>query len=398
VDRPLAGLRVVALEQAIALPFGSWILAEMGANVIKIERPGRGDVVRGWDTAIRGLSSGYVWVNGGKRDVVVDVGKPAGRDVVRRLVVGADVFLENFTPGAAGRLGLAYADLKPDNPRLIYLSLSGYGQDGPYRTRKAYDLLMQGETGLIQTTGEPDAPAKIGPPITDLIAGSYAALAVVLALRDRDRTGEGTEIDLAIFDSVASWLGYYPLRFWESGEEPPRTGMRHQYLVPYGPYKAADGRLVNVVVASEDDWKRFCELVVMRPLWLVDVRFASADSRRLHRADLESMVESAIAEQPSGIWMHRLEASELPFGEVRTIGEVVSHPQLKARDMIARLTSQVGDLSLIRFPLASAKARRHLPALGEHSREVLLEAGYSEVEISELSRQGAVGVRPDGAS
>jgi crotonobetainyl-CoA:carnitine CoA-transferase CaiB-like acyl-CoA transferase len=339
---------------------------------------------------VRGLSTGFVWVNAGKRDLAVDLGRPEGRQVARRLALGADVFLENFAPGVAARQGLAYRDLEAENPRLIYCSLSGYGQSGPYSTRKAYDLLVQGETGLILSTGYKEAPAKIGLAITDLLAGTHAAMAVVMALRQREQTGRGTYLDVSMFDSILAWLGYYPQHYWASGAEPPRSGMRHQYLVPYGPYLAADGRYVNVVVASEDDWRRFCENVVDKPEWLQDERFQGVAVRTAHRDELEPLIDAEIAAEPAQVWLERLEAAGLAYGEVRGIADVLVHPQLRARDMTVTATSPVGELPLIRFPLAPAAASRHVPGLGEHTDQILSEAGYTPEEIAQLRDQGVV--------
>jgi itaconate CoA-transferase len=258
----------------------------------------------------------------------------------------------------------------------VYCSLSGYGQDGPYRDVKAYDLLIQGESGILLTNGQPDAPAKVGLPITDLIGGLTAALGVVGALLRRERTGEGAYLDVAMLDSAVSWLGYFPQHAWHGGGEPPRTGMRHQYLCPYGPYLAADGRWVSVVVATPSDWERFCTRVVRRPEWLDDLRFADAPSRRANRSELEALVEAAFREEPADVWLERLQAAGLPHGEVRTIASVLSHPQLLARRMFVEATSPVGTLPIVRFPLGSPDAPRHIPALGEHSAQVLAEIGY----------------------
>ncbi len=236
----LAGIRVVALEQAVAMPFCTLLLAALGADVVKVEPP-RGDVVRG-------LSTGFVAFNAGKRDVTVDAKTPEGREVLRRLAAGADVFVENFAPGAAARLGVGPDDPRAENPGLIYCSLSGYGQDGPYWDVKAYDLLVQGESGILLANGTPEAPAKVGIPLTDQIAGVHAALAVVTALHRRQRTGEGAYLDVSMLESAAFWLAYYPHHWWHRHEEPPRSGMRHQYLCPYGPFVAADGRYVSLVV------------------------------------------------------------------------------------------------------------------------------------------------------
>lgn len=388
--RPLAGTRIVALEQAVAMPFCSFILAELGAEVIKIERPGRGDVVRGWDHVARGLSSGFVAFNAGKRDVAIDLGNERGRGVARRLVLSADAFLENFSPGVAARLGLADPDVRPENPTLVYCSLSGYGQTGPYRDVKAYDLLVQGEAGVLLSNGYPEAPAKVGLPITDLIGGSTAAIAVLSALVARSKSGVGAYLDVGMLDAVAPWLCYFPHHYWHEGTEPPRTGMRHQYLSPYGPYLAADGIYVNLVVANDHDWQTLCEKVLVRSELVDDARFATIDARRAHRDELEDLVERTIAELPSKVWLERLAGAGLPYGEVRTMATVLEHPQLLARQMFVNATSPVGQLPVVRFPLGAPSLERRVPGLGEDTDDVLRAVGYGSDEIDALRAEGVV--------
>jgi len=390
VISPLSGVKVVAMEQAVAMPFCSFILAELGAEVIKIERPGLGDVIRGWDTAVRGLSAGFVAVNSGKRDLAVDLSRPEGREIVRELASRADVFLENFAPGVADRLGLGEADLRPSNSGLVYVSLSGYGHTGPYRDVKAYDLLIQGESGVLLTNGTEEEPAKVGLPLTDLIGGSTAAIGVLAALLERERGGGGARLDISMLEATVSWLVYFPQRFWHAGEEPPRTGTHHQYLSPYGPYLAADGHYVNVAVASDEDWRRFCEMVVERPAWYADERFASAEARNQNRDRLQQVLEPIVAAQPSAVWIKRLSDAALAHGAVRTIAEVLSHPQLLNARTFVEAASPVGDLPVVRFPLGSPDRARRIPALGEDTVSVLTEVGYSAERIRQLHQAGVV--------
>ena len=388
----LTDVRVVALEQAVALPYATFLLAEMGADVIKVEPPG-GDVIRGWDSAVGGLSTGFVWLSANKRDIAVDLSADAGREVVLRLAATADVFVENFAPGVMDRLGLSYQRLSASHHGLVYASLSGYGQNGPYHDVKAYDLLIQGEAGLLASTGSAESPAKIGPPVTDLIGGSAAAFAILAALHERARTGHGRYLDVSMFDASVLWLGYYPQHYWHGGGEPPRSGLRHQYLCPYGPYLASDAEYVNLVVASDNDWTRFCELVVGRPDWLHDQRFSTIAARRTHRPLVEAAIEQVIASKPSAYWLARLKAAGLPHGRLRSIGSVLRHPQLIARRLVAKADSPVGEIPLIRFPLAGDQPR-HVPAYSEHRAAVLAEAGYGDDEIAELAASGVTPTAP----
>ena len=385
----LDGVRVVAVEQAVSLPYCSFVLAELGADVIKVERLD-GDVIRNWDHTVRGLSTGYVWVNANKRSLTVDIQTPEGQAIIRDLSKSADVFLENFTPGAMARCGLDAPTLRSENSRLIYCSLSGYGQDGPYRDTKAYDLLVQGEAGVLATTGYPDAPAKVGIPLVDLAAGANAAVGVMVALYRRATTGEGAYLDIAMFESIVNWLGYFPHHYWHTGQELPRTGMRHQFICPYGPYQAKDGKYVNVSVANEEDWRRFCLNVVERPEWLADSRFDSIEARLRHRSELEAMVEAAIVAENHDHWLVRLSAASLPYGEVRNIREVLDHPQLVARTVVVEADSPVGRIPMVRYPLADASVTRRIPGLGEHTGDILAELGYDFAKIASLRERRVV--------
>jgi itaconate CoA-transferase len=391
--RALSGVRVLALEASVSGPHCTRILGDMGAEVIKIEKPGSGDLVRHWDSVVKGLSTGFVWLNGNKRSFAIDVKKPAGLEAVRRLADRVDVLLENFAPGVADRLGLGPADLCQSNPRLIYCSVSGYGQDGPYRDVKAYDLLIQGEAGIIATTGYPDRPAKVGVPITDLASSMYATVGILLALYQREKTGRGQVIDISMFESTLAWLGYFPHHYWHRGEEPDRVGMRHHYIVPYGPYEASDGVYVNLAVSTSQDWEIFCRTVVHRTDLLEDARFHTAEARRRNRAVLEELIERIFLERPHDEWLRRLRDSRLPHGEIKGIGAVLAHPQVIARRMIREMESPVGPVPVIGSPLRLSDSPARfgpIPALGEDTEPILRELGYRDEDIATFHRDQVI--------
>jgi itaconate CoA-transferase len=367
MGRPLEGVTVVALEQAVAAPFCTFQLAELGATVWKVERAGSGDVIRGWDDVAKGFSAGFVWVNAAKRSVELDLADAADCATLTALCASADVFVENFAPGVAGKLGFDAASLRAENPGLVYCSLSGYGQDGPYRDVKAYDLTLQGESGILLTNGYPGMPVKVGLPITDLIAGTTAALGIVAALVERASTGEGAELDIAMLDAALPWLGYFPHHAWHAGTEPPLLGMRHQYLCPVGPYLASDDSYVCLVVADDRSWARFCIDVVERPEWVDDERMSTVEARRDHRAVVDELIEDTIRTRTRTEWLDRLARAGVPHGTVRSIHEVLEHPQAVHRRMFVEASSNAGQLPLVRSPLGSPDQPRHIPALGEHT-------------------------------
>ena len=385
----LDGVKIAAFEQVLSGPFATCTLADMGAEVIKIERPGVGDLIRHWDSAVKGLSSGYVWLNRNKQSITVDVKKEQGKEIIHRLARESDVFFENYAPGVAERLGFGYAALSEINPRLIYCSISGYGQDGPYRDVKAYDLLIQGEGGIIATTGYPDKPAKAGISLTDIAAGMYAALGIVLALYQREKTGHGQQVDISMLESIVAWLGYFPHHYWHRGEEAARVGMRHHYVTPYGPYLARDGEYVNLAVATVQDWEIFCRKVLERPDLLEDQRFATVEARRENRALLEQTIENLISERDHTEWLERLKQAELPHGIVRGIAKVLAHPQLLARRFFCEVESPVGRVPVVGNPLRLSQSPARfdpIPALGEQTDAVLKKLGYDENHIAQFHR------------
>lgn len=389
----LDGIRVVAFEQVLSGPFCTSILGDMGAEVIKVERPGTGDLIRHWDTAVRGLSSGYVWLNRNKRSLTVDVKQEKGREILHRLIRKADVFFENYAPGVAERSGLGYEKLKSLNPRLVYCSLSGYGQEGPYRDVKSYDLLIQGEGGIIATTGYPDKPARAGIAIVDIAAGMYATLGIVLALYQRERSGRGQFIDISMFESIVSWLGYYPHHYWHQGEEPKRMGMRHNYVTPYGPYLARNGKYVNVAVATAKDWDVFCREVIRRPDLLKDARFATMEARRQNRSVLEEEIEKIFLERDDKEWLDRLKNAQMAHGEVRGIAEVLAHPQAVARKLIREVDSPVGRVPVVGSPLRLSESPARydrIPDLGEDTEPILKELGYDANAIQSFRREKVI--------
>jgi len=391
--RALDGIRVLALETSLSGPHATKILADMGADVIKLERPGSGDVIRGWDTAVHGLSSGIVWIGPNKKSFAIDVKKPAAVEILHRLAAKVDVVLENFAPGAAARMRLGADELRALNPRLIYCSLSGYGQDGPYRDVKAYDALIQGEAGLIMTTGFEDRPARVGLSVTDLISSMYAAVGILTALYQREHTGVGQVIDISMFETAASWLGYFPHHYWHRGEEPKRYGLRHQYITPYGHYLASDGKYFGVAVASPADWEIFCKGVVERPDLLTDPRFKDTPARRANREELDDILIAIFLEKPSSEWLARLDKVRLPHGKVNGVADVLSHPQMIARGMIQEIDSPVGRIPVLASPLHLSDSPQRLdpmPALGGDTEGTLRDLAYSDEEIAQFRHDGVI--------
>jgi len=374
----LQGTRVLACENGLAGPLCSRLLADLGADVVKIERPDGGDVTRAWDTVANGLSSGFVWMNRGKRSVALDIKDPSARPALERLIAASDVFLQNFTPGWADRVGLDEPSVRALRPDIVYTEISGYGPDGPYADRNAYDLVMQGETGLISLTGTPEEPARLGISVCDVGAGSYAAVATLAALVQRARMGEGAHVSVSLFDTMVDWLGYFPYLWWHRGETPRRTGMRHPHFCPYGPFPAGDGALFSLAVLSPAHWRALCLEVLARPDLHGDERFSSNEGRVEHRDELEPELEREFGARSASEWLERLRAVRIPCGAVNDLGAVMEHPQLAHNGLVTDVGSPAGMIPTIGNAFLVGRERAGLgavPALGEHTGEVLRELG-----------------------
>ncbi|HEV2536332.1 MAG TPA: CaiB/BaiF CoA-transferase family protein [Streptosporangiaceae bacterium] len=376
---PLSGITVVALEQAVAVPFATRQLADLGARVIKIERPGPGDFARGYDTAVLGQASYFVWLNRGKESVALDVKTPAGIEALTALLAGADVFLQNLGPGAAGRLGLAAADLLARHPRLICGTVSGYGPDGPYAGKKAYDLLVQCETGVLSVTGTPDEPCKTGISVADIAAGMYAYSAVLTALYERERTGRGSSFEVSLFDALGEWMTqpYYYTVY--GGTRPARTGARHASISPYGPYATGGGQgggQVFLGLQNDREWLVFCDQVLGRPELVTDPRFVTNPDRVARDAELRAIIEDVFAALTPGEVGARLDAAGIANGRLRTPAEFAAHPQLAARDRWREVDTPGGPVRTLLPPVTvpgREPAMGAVPAPGQHTDSVLAE-------------------------
>ena len=389
---PLAGITVVALEQVIAAPFCTRQLAELGARVIKIERPGVGDAARAYDGAVKGLSSHFVWVNRSKESVTLDAKHPEARAILARLVAGADVFVQNLAPGAAARLGLGAEELRARHPQLVWCGISGYGENGPYSDKRAYDLLVQCETGMLSVTGTEDQPSKAGIPIADIAAGMYAFSGILAALYRRKATGEGATLDISMFESLGEWLGFPAYFTAYGGTQPPRTGAFHATIVPYGPFRASDGT-VFLGIQNEREFARFCAQVLEQPGLPADPRFASGSARNAHRAEMNALIESVFAGLSAAQVIGRLEAAGIANARLNTMQQFWDHPQLKGRDRWREVGSPAGMLDAMLPPLNIAGMEPSisaLPGVGEHTRAVLSEMGYGEAAIDKLAAEGAI--------
>ncbi|WP_322103321.1 CaiB/BaiF CoA-transferase family protein [Paraburkholderia sp. J41] len=391
--RPLDGIKVVTFEHAVAAPFCTRQLADLGARVIKIERPGTGDFARNYDERVRGLASHFVWTNRSKESLTLDVKHTEALAVVHALLAGADVFVQNLAPGAIQRLGLDYETLKARYPTLIVCDISGYGLDGPYRDKKAYDLLIQSESGFLSITGSAGEPAKAGCSIADIAAGMYAYSNILAALIERGKTGRGRHIDISMLESMVEWMGY-PLYYAIDGQSAPRrTSASHATIYPYGPFKAGDGNIVMLGLQNEREWVSFCESVIRQPDLANDARFASNSRRAENRAELGHLIEQAFADLTAQSVVERLEAAKIASARMNDMQAVWKHEQLKARRRWTTVRTPAGEIPALLPPGMPPEGDVRMdavPALGQHTAAILAELGYDAESIRALQAAGAV--------
>ncbi|WP_185296592.1 CaiB/BaiF CoA transferase family protein [Mycolicibacterium litorale] len=374
---PLNGITVLSLEHAVAAPFATRQLADLGARVIKVERPGTGDFARQYDDSVNGESSYFVWLNRSKESLAIDVKTEPGQQVLRDLVERADVIVQNLGPGAAARLGLSAEEVRARDPRKIVVSVTGWGSSGPWADRKAYDLLVQCETGLMSLTGTPDDVAKVGVSIADIAAGMYAFSGTLAALYRRETTGEGATIEVSLFEALAEWLGQ-PAHFTAGvGRQPGRFGAQHATIAPYGPFEAADGHTLLIAVQNEPEWSRFCGVVLQRPEVAEDPRFASNTLRVAHREDVNAVITEAFAALPTAELESRMANARIAFAGVNTVSEFLDHPVLAARDRWRTISTANGPVRALLPPIELGTEARMgpVPALGEHTAAILAEIG-----------------------
>ncbi len=387
MTRPLDGTIVVALEHAVAAPFATRQLADLGARVIKIERPMVGDFARAYDTRVRGEASYFVWANRSKESLTLDLKSAPARDVLQKLIAKADVIIQNLAPGAAARLGLSAAELRPAHPKLIVCDVSGYGSTGPYRDKKAYDLLIQAESGLLSVTGTPEQEARAGISVADISAGMYAFSSVLAALIQRGRTGSGSHVDLSLFDSLVEWMGNPLYYAFEGQAQAPRTGASHPSIYPYGPFATGDAKTVIFGLQNEREWTVFCAEVLRQPQLASDSRFDANAKRSANRDLLRKLIEECFRSLTAEKVLARLDAAGIGSASVNRLADVWAHPQLRARDRWSQVSSPGGAIPALKPPAmfdTFAPAMGPVPALGQHSESILAELGYSAGQIRQF--------------
>lgn len=396
MTRPLDGITVVSLEHAIAAPFCTRQLADLGARVIKIERPGVGDFARAYDQRVRGQASHFVWTNRSKESLTLDLKQPAALAVLKALLAKADVLVQNLAPGATARMGLGYESLSQDHPGLIVCDISGYGEDGPYRDKKAYDLLIQSEAGLLSITGTAEEPSKAGNSMADIAAGMYAYTSVLAALLQRDKpggAGKGSHIDVSMLESLAEWMGYPLYYAFEGAPPPPRTAASHASIYPYGPFQAGDGGTVMLGLQNEREWKVFCEVVLQNAALATDPRFDSNARRNESRDALKAIILAAFGQLGTAQVVARLDEAQIANARMNSMAEVWAHPQLKARERWQNVGSPAGDIPALLPPGRNSSFDYRMdaiPAVGQHTDTILRELGRDEAAIAQLHAAQAV--------
>jgi itaconate CoA-transferase len=388
---PLSGVTVLAIEQAVAVPFATRQLADLGARVIKIERPIGGDFARAYDTTVQGLASHFVWLNRSKESLTLDLKRPEAQGVLARLLEGADVFVQNLAPGAADRLGLGTAELRAKYPRLIVAALSGYGSTGPYATKKAYDLLVQAEVGLVSITGTPETPSKVGLSIADIAGGMYTYSGILTALFQRQRTGHGTALEVSLFEALGEWMGY-AMYYTFGGTPPARTGASHATIAPYGPYRTRDGQVV-FGLQNDREWSAFCTTVLRQPALAADARFGSNHQRVQHRALMNTEIDRVLGELTTGEVVARFDAAGIASARINTVEQFIDHPQLEGRQAWRQVDSPVGPVRALVPPVRMEDVEPMMgaiPALGQHRESILAELGFDAPTIERWKQEGVI--------
>lgn len=389
---PLDGITVLSLEHAVAAPFATRQLADLGARVIKIERPGKGDFARGYDTRARGMSSHFVWTNRSKESLTLDLKSEAGMEVLHTLIEGADVLVQNLAPGAADRMGLGFEALHSAHPKLIVCNISGYGPDGPETDRKAYDLLVQAEAGFLSITGTEAKPSKAGISVADIAAGMYAYTNILAALLQRGKTGKGAQINISMLEALAEWIGY-PMYYATDGAEPPaRAGAAHATIFPYGPFMAGDGKEVMLGLQNDREWTTFCRDILDAPALETDPRFDSNHARAAHKLELTAIIMAAFSKWSAEEVITRLSAAGIANARMNDMAGLWAHPQLEARDRWREVDTPVGPMPALLPPggLGVEPRMGAIPALGQHSRAILEELGMDSASIDALSSKGII--------
>ncbi|MSO99537.1 MAG: CoA transferase [Acetobacteraceae bacterium] len=390
--RPLEGIRVVALEHAVAAPLCSRHLADLGADVIKVERPGKGDFAREYDDYVNGICSHFIWLNRGKRSVTLDVKNPAAREVLTKLIAGADVVLQNLAPGAAARLGLSHEALKPSHPKLIVCDISGYGESGPMVQKKAYDLLIQAESGLISVTGSPDEPSRVGISIADIATGMYALTGIMAALIRRGRTGEGANVKIAMLDALGEWTTYPMLRHAYAGTPPPRMPTRHPAIVPYGAHRTKDGSII-FGMQNEREWVSFCGNVLGKPDLATDPRFNNNNARRANFETLTALIEDFFSTLTSAEVATLLDKHGIANGRLNDPLATWNHEQFTARDKWREVMTENGPVRALLPPFEFTDFEAvmgDVPSVGQHTDRILAELGYAPDRIEAMRAEGAI--------